>query len=76
MLPGWPAKPNGAVPDALPLVGPGVEHAMANVDGDPQLEVIGNVASGDVQVRDGDGRLKRRSTPRPPPASTSTRAAC
>ena len=57
------SKPNGAVPDALPLVGPGVEHALANVDGDPQLEVIGNVASGDVQARDGDG--SRRDDLRP-----------
>jgi hypothetical protein len=65
VLPGWPVKPNGAVPDALPLVGPGVEHAMANTDGDPQLEVIGNVASGDVQVRDGDGRLKTTLDPAP-----------
>ena len=35
-------------PDALPLVGPGVDHVLANVDSDPQLEVIGNVATGDV----------------------------
>jgi hypothetical protein len=58
ILPGWPVKPNGAVPDALPLVGPGVEHAMANLDADPQLEVLGNVVSGDLQARDGDGKLK------------------
>ena len=77
VLPGWPVKPNGAVPDALPLVGPGVEHAMADIDADGKLEVIGNVASGDVQVREG-GRAasRRRSTPRPPPATTPTRAAC
>ncbi len=65
VLPGWPVKPNGAVPDALPLVGPGVEHAMADVDGDRQLEVIGNVASGDVQVREGDGQLKTTLDPAP-----------
>ena len=36
---------DGAVPDALPLVGPGVDHVLANVDADPLLEVIGNVAT-------------------------------
>ena len=56
VLPGWPTKPNGIVPDALPLVGPGVDHVLANVDGDPQLEVIGNVATGDVH---GDQRRRR-----------------
>jgi hypothetical protein len=65
VLPGWPVKPNGAVPDALPLVGPGVEQAMANIDGDPQLEVIGNVASGDLQARKGDGRLVQTFDPTP-----------
>ena len=53
--PGWPIKPNGIVPDALPLVGPGVDHVLANVDADPQLEVIGNVATGDVTATNGDG---------------------
>jgi Subtilase family len=52
---GWPTKPNGAVPDALPLVGPGVDHVLANVDSDPLLEVIGNVATGDLEARNGDG---------------------
>jgi subtilase family protein len=55
VLTGWPTKPNGIVPDALPFVGPGVDHIMANVDGDPQLEVIGNVASGDVTATNGNG---------------------
>jgi hypothetical protein len=53
------------VPDALPLVGPGAEHAMADVDGDGKLEVIGNVASGDVQVREGDGHLQTTLDPAP-----------
>ena len=55
VLPGWPIKPSGAVPDALPLVGPGVDHVLANVDSDPLLEVIGNVATGDVEAHNGDG---------------------
>ena len=55
ILSGWPTKPNGVVPDALPLVGPGVDHVMANVDGDSKLEAIGNVASGELTATDGDG---------------------
>jgi len=55
ILPGWPTRPNGFVPDALPLVGPGVDHVLGNVDGDPELEAIGNLATGDVQATDGDG---------------------
>ena len=55
---GWPTKPNGIVPDALPFVGPGVDHVLADVDGDGKLEVIGNVASGDVTATNG-GRLER-----------------
>jgi hypothetical protein len=55
VLPGWPTKPNGVIPDALPFVGPGVDHALANVDGDPELEVIGNLATGDVTATNGNG---------------------
>jgi uncharacterized repeat protein (TIGR01451 family) len=55
VLPGWPAKPNGIVPDALPFVGPGVDHVLANVDGDAELEVIGNVATGEVTATNADG---------------------
>jgi hypothetical protein len=55
VLSGWPTKPQGVVPDALPLVGPGEDHIMANVDNDPQLEVIGEVATGDVAATNGDG---------------------
>jgi hypothetical protein len=55
VLPGWPTKPNGIVPDALPFVGPGVDHILANVDGDPQLEAIGSVATGDMTATNADG---------------------
>ena len=55
VLPGWPVKPTGLVPDALPLVGPGVDHVLGNLDGDPKLEVIGNLTSGDVKSYEGDG---------------------
>ena len=54
-LPGWPTAPNGIVPDALPFVGPGVDHVLANVDNDPELEAIGNVASGEVTATNADG---------------------
>ena len=55
ILPGWPVKPNGVVPDVFPLVGPGVDHVMGDVDGDGRLDAIGNVATGDVQAFRGDG---------------------
>ena len=55
VLPGWPTHPNGIVPDALPFVGPGVDHVLANVDSDPQLEAIGNLATGDVTATNGNG---------------------
>jgi hypothetical protein len=55
VLPGWPTAPNGIVPDALPFVGPGVDHVLANVDSDPELEAIGNVASGEVTATNGNG---------------------
>ncbi len=54
-LPGWPTQPNGIVPDALPFVGPGVDHVLANIDSDPELEVVGNLATGDVQATNGNG---------------------
>jgi hypothetical protein len=54
-IPGWPTAPNGIVPDALPFVGPGVDHILANVDSDPELEAVGNVASGDVTATNGNG---------------------
>src|SRR5207249_1973734 len=59
ILPGWPLKPGGALPDALPFVGPGVDHALADIDGDGKLDVIGNVASGDVTANKADGSLIR-----------------
>jgi hypothetical protein len=55
IISGWPTHPNGAVPDALPFVGPGVDHIMANVDNDPQLEAVGNLATGDVTATNYDG---------------------
>jgi hypothetical protein len=54
-VPGWPIKPNGALPDALPLVGPGVDQVLGDVGADSKLDVIGNVTSGDVQATDGAG---------------------
>ena len=64
---GWPVKPNGAVPDALPLVGPGVDYVLGDADGDGRLDAIGNVATGDVQAYRGDGT--RIATYDPTPAS-------
>ena len=70
--PGWPTSPNGIVPDALPFVGPGVDHVMANVDSDPQLEAIGNVASGDVTATNATAPTRSHTTPSRRAASTST----
>jgi hypothetical protein len=55
---GWPIKPNGAAPDALPLVGPGVDQVLGDVDGDGKLDAIANVATGDVAAYGGDGTRK------------------
>ncbi len=65
VLPGWPTKPSGIVPDALPLVGPGVDHVLGNVDGDPELEAIGGVATGDVTATNGDGSTAVNYDPEP-----------
>jgi hypothetical protein len=59
------------VPDALPFVGPGVDHALGDLDGhrpggDAALEVIGNLASGDVEATDGDGSNLATYDPSPP----------
>jgi hypothetical protein len=67
LLPGWPVKPNGAVPDALPLVGPGVDPVMGDVDGDGKLDVINNAATGDLQSFRADG--SRITTYDPTPAT-------
>ncbi|MEA2272679.1 MAG: hypothetical protein QOI98_1387 [Solirubrobacteraceae bacterium] len=56
VLPGWPTANDSAVPDALPLVGPGSEQVMGNVAGDGKLEVIGDVAAGEMTATDGQGR--------------------
>jgi hypothetical protein len=55
VMAGWPTKPNGIQPDALPFVGPGVDQILADVDGDGTLDVIGNVATGDVTATKADG---------------------
>ena len=52
---GWPITVDGLLPDALPFVGPGVDQTLADIDDDPELEVIGNAATGDVIASDGDG---------------------
>jgi hypothetical protein len=56
ILSGWPIKPGGLVPDALPFVGPGVDHVLADVNGDGKLDVIGNIATGDVTAVDSTGK--------------------
>jgi hypothetical protein len=55
VLSNWPIKPNGVQPDALPLVGPGVDQILADVNGDGTLDVVGNVSSGDVTATNASG---------------------
>jgi hypothetical protein len=55
-LSGWPIKPGGLQPDALPFVGPGVDHVLADVNGDGKPDVIGNIATGDVTAVDSTGK--------------------
>jgi hypothetical protein len=55
VLSNWPTKPNGLQPDALPFVGPGVDQILADVNGDGKLDVIGNVATGDVTATNANG---------------------
>ena len=50
--------------------GPGVDHIMANVDSDPKLEVIGNVASGDVTATNADGSNRSHYDSNPPGGET------
>ncbi|MEK6276709.1 MAG: S8 family serine peptidase [Actinomycetota bacterium] len=52
---GWPIKPGGVAPDALPFAGPGIDPALGNIDGDPALEVIGSITSGTVFATNGNG---------------------
>jgi hypothetical protein len=70
VLAGWPTSPSGIVPDALPFVGPGVDHVLANVDGDPELEAIGSLATGDVTATNGDGSNAAQYDSEPPGGDT------
>jgi hypothetical protein len=55
-LPGWPAKING-VADILPLIGPGFDPVIVDVDGGPPEVVIG-APLGEMVVFGGDGKAK------------------
>lgn len=58
LLPGWPVAVFGAYTDALPMVGEGVPSspALADVDGDGDLEVAVHTIAGDVTVFHHDGQ--------------------
>ncbi|MGH2747469.1 MAG: S8 family serine peptidase [Actinomycetota bacterium] len=47
---GWPVAINGALPDALPLIGPGLAPAVADLDGDGKDEVVATISTSDVEV--------------------------
>ena len=65
-LPGWPIEPNALLPDVLPFVGPGVDHALGDVTGDGRLDVIGNIATGGLTARDQAGAEIHSFTATPP----------
>jgi hypothetical protein len=65
-LPGWPIAPNALLPDVLPFVGPGVDHALGDVTGDGKLDVIGNIATGSLTARDQTGAEIHTFTATPP----------
>ncbi len=54
-LPGWPIALNGAVQDTLPLVGPGHDAALANINGTQRVVV--STTGGDLAVYAVDGTL-------------------
>jgi hypothetical protein len=65
-MPGWPAEPNSLLPDVLPFVGPGVDHALGDVTGDGKLDVIGNISTGPLTARDQAGAEIHAFTQTPP----------
>ena len=66
--PGWPTAPNGIVPDALPFVGPGVDHILGERRRRPG-------ARGDRQRRDRRRRRRPTATARTPSHTTRSRRA-
>ena len=54
-LPGWPIVLNGAVQDTLPLVGPGHDAALVNINGTQRVLV--STTGGDLAVYGVDGAL-------------------
>ena len=74
MLPGWPTANDSAVPTPCLSSGPGSEQVLGNVAGDEKLEVIGDVAAGEMTATDGQGRRVVTYDSHPRPASPWTRA--
>ena len=65
-LPGWPIAPNALLPHLLPFVGPGMDHALGDLNGDGSLEVVGNLATGGLTARDKTGAELHSFTATPP----------
>lgn len=59
---GWPVK-LGGVADILPLIGPGFDPVVADVDSDGKPEVIVGSTLGDMIVFGGDGHAKFSLSP-------------
>jgi subtilase family protein/VCBS repeat protein len=64
-LAGWPLKPNGAAPDALPFAGPGVDPAIGDVNSDGTSEAITAFTSGTVDAVNADGSSAVTYDPQP-----------
>ncbi|MBN8870660.1 MAG: FG-GAP repeat protein [Solirubrobacterales bacterium] len=57
-LAGWPIKPNGAIQDTLPMIGPGQDPSIMKVDGETRV-VASATGSATIGVYGTDGSLSR-----------------
>jgi Subtilase family len=69
-LSGWPIKPNGALPDALPFAGPGVDPVIGDVSGGGSSEAITSLSTGTVNAINGDGSTATGYDPQPASGET------
>ncbi|MEA2443834.1 MAG: hypothetical protein QOJ12_1126, partial [Thermoleophilales bacterium] len=56
-LPGWPIAIAGLIPNVLPLIGPGHDAAIAQIDGEPTI--VASATSGSLAEYRVDGSQKR-----------------
>ena len=56
-MPGWPIEISGLIQNVLPLIGPGHDPALVEVDG--EQKVVASATSGSLATYDVDGSLDR-----------------